>query len=58
MEREELWNVFQETGDPLGYLLYRAETRQGRDRGRREQTRTSPPRRRPGEETPPPDVRM
>ena len=22
---EQLWNVFRETGDPMGYLLYKAE---------------------------------
>ena len=25
---EQLWNVFQETGDPMGYLLYKAEKEQ------------------------------
>ena len=22
---DQLWNVFRETGEPMGYLLYRAE---------------------------------
>ena len=22
---DQLWNLFRETGDPMGYLLYRAE---------------------------------
>lgn len=25
---EQLWNVFRETGDPMGYLLYKAEEKQ------------------------------
>ena len=25
MELEQLWDLFRETGDPMGYLLYRAE---------------------------------
>ena len=24
---KQLWNVFRETGDPVGYLLYQAERR-------------------------------
>ena len=28
---QTLWNLFRETGDPMGYLLYRAEA-QGREK--------------------------
>ena len=25
---DQLWNLFRETGDPMGYLLYKAEKKQ------------------------------
>ena len=26
---DQFWNLFRETGDPMGYLLYRAQKKQG-----------------------------
>ena len=26
----QLWDLFRETGDPMGYLLYRAQKKQGK----------------------------
>jgi hypothetical protein len=34
----ELWDLFRETGEPMGYLLYRAEKKQKNQR--QEQKRT------------------
>ena len=43
---DQLWDLFRETGDPMGYLLYRAEEKrkteeaqrrsEGKDRAERE----------------------
>ena len=29
---EQLWNLFRETGDPMGYLLYKAEKKQKQEK--------------------------
>ena len=42
---QTLWNLFRETGDPMGYLLYRAEAQ-----GREKQGRQAAPEK---EQTPP-----
>ena len=44
MNDEQLWNVFRETGDPLGYLLYRAgrERQQTAPRSAGRETRNAP----------------
>lgn len=50
----QLWNLFRETGDPVGYLLYRAErqyeqarkcppTRKNTQEDRRRATEPRPP---------------
>ena len=37
----QLWNLFRETGEPMGYLLYRAEKQQKKDKP--EQAAQQPP---------------
>ena len=32
---EQLWNLFRETGDPMGYLLYKAEKTRKTEEARR-----------------------
>ena len=32
----QLWNLFRETGEPMGYLLYRAEKKQKQGEKKRE----------------------
>ena len=32
----QLWNLFRETGDPMGYLLYRAEKQKERQKKQKE----------------------
>ena len=32
----QFWDLFRETGEPMGYLLYRAEKQQKKERGRPE----------------------
>ena len=29
---DQLWNLFRETGEPMGYLLYRAEKKQTQEK--------------------------
>ena len=29
---DQLWNLFRETGEPMGYLLYRAEKNTSREK--------------------------
>ena len=36
---DQLWNLFRETGEPMGYLLYRAEKKR---RQKKEADRRSP----------------
>ena len=43
---QTLWNLFRETGDPMGYLLYRAEAHSREKQG----GQTSPEKK----QTPPP----
>ena len=40
---DQLWNLFRETGDPMGYLLYRAE----KDREKRKTQKKEPPEKKP-----------
>ncbi len=42
---DQLWDLFRETGDPMGYLLYRAEKENG-NKAKQEASASS-------EETPP-----
>ncbi len=42
---DQFWNLFRETGDPMGYLLYRAKQKSGPDGGKKkrpEQTARPP----------------
>ena len=33
---DQLWNLFRETGEPMGYLLYRAEQKQSESKATEE----------------------
>ena len=41
---EQLWNLFRETGDPMGYLLYSAEKKQTKQKksGSEQKTEQAP----------------
>ncbi len=38
-----LWDLFRETGEPMGYLLYRAEKKQEKKRGGSKAEKASEP---------------
>ena len=44
---DQLWNLFRETGDPMGYLLYRAEKRRKATKTGRKTAKPGPPAGRP-----------
>ena len=33
---DQLWNLFRETGEPMGYLLYKAEKKQNGTKAKKE----------------------
>ena len=33
---DQLWNLFRETGEPMGYLLYKAEKKQKQSEAKKE----------------------
>jgi hypothetical protein len=43
---DQLWNLFRETGEPMSYLLYRAE------KNRKKEADSQPPERRAGRDDP------
>ena len=40
---EQLWNLFRETGDPMGYLLYQAEKKQKKTQAKTKAEGKRPP---------------
>ena len=46
---DQLWNLFRETGEPMGYLLYKAEKK-------KKQTKATKEKPEPPAETPPAEV--
>ncbi len=40
---DQFWNLFRETGDPMGYLLYRAEKKRKEGKKSAEQKKAGPP---------------
>ena len=40
--KDQLWDLFRETGDPMGYLLYRAEQKQKKQEAERKKPGTQP----------------
>ncbi len=48
---DQLWNLFRETGDPMGYLLYKAEQKKQQQEKKPDKAAHSP-----GEGTPPASV--
>ena len=39
---DQLWNLFRETGEPMGYLLYKAEKREKKPGAAQEGTKPEP----------------
>lgn len=36
---DQFWNLFRETGDPMGYLLYRAQKKQSKQSPKQQKPR-------------------
>ena len=44
---DQLWSMFRETGEPMGYLLYRAEKKQKDSKAEQKKPESMPPDRPP-----------